>query len=198
MISPLSPPTASDDCRGLWIVVARIVKLLNALMKMKVRAAKRNAFTWGDSDASLEFIPGGGTGTTAATPALTVVAASDAQHLNRVRVYAGTLGGLLPAGMSLLADDANPFYLTLSSAQPVVYGKVLVDQSSGRFTSAAVYPTNGEDADGTYVYLQIAVAAFGSDGSMGAITQLASGNQSLLVVCSADGTVLSPLWNRVS
>ncbi len=143
---------------------------------------------------------GGGTPT---TPPLTVKDASTKDNPGRVRVYNGRLGGLLPDEMELLDlvlpdGTDNHCYLTLQNGTNLVYGKVLVDGDTGLYTSAHVYVvTSPEDPDGDWVYLLIATLTY--DGtSVTLASQDATGNQSLKVSCSADGTILQPFWGSVN
>ena len=171
------------------------------------------------ADASLVWTPGTpespgrlrstatGSGSTAATPPLTIVKADakDAQgaaHPGRVRVYNGFLGNLLPAEMQipdavLPGGTDNRCYLTMQNGGNYVYGKVLVDAGTGRYAAAHVYSvTSDEEPDGTYAYLFIGYVTF--DGTTLVISQAATGNQQLFITFSVDGTIIAPIWTPTS
>lgn len=168
------------------------------------------------ADTSLVWVPGTptspgrlratatGSGSAVVTPPLTVVDASAKDsagtHPGRIRIHNGFLGNLLPAEMKIpdgvLPDKTdNRCYLTMQNGTNYVLGKVLVDKSSGQFTGANIYSAQSNpNLDGNNAYLLIAVVTF--DGTkLGAPSQLAAGNQSLLTFSSVDGTILTPFWS---
>ena len=138
---------------------------------------------------------------TTSNPPFTILKATNQANPGRVRIVNGMLGGLLPDEMSVpdlvLPDGTdNHCYLAMDpSGTNYIYGKVLVDGDTGLFTDSDVYSvTSQEQADGDYCYLQIGSVSY--DGTtLKILSQDAVGNQSLLVACSADGTVLQPFWS---
>ena len=193
------------DVRGIRPLLIKLITLYNALLNFQIRTdTGRNLFTITGGNAVLELnIPASG-GTTAVAPSpLDVVVAPTKAQPNRVRVYFGTLGGVTPDGMSAADNvDANNndlrFYLVPTPALPYVYGKVLINGTTGAFPSAQVYCTDGESPDGTYAYLPIAQVLFTTAGTIGSIVQLADGNQSLQPVFSTDGSTIYPGFASVT
>ena len=167
-------------------------------------------------DATLNWTPGtgtspgklssrGGSGGTAVAPILPLTvkdaSAKDSKgvaHPGRVRVYKGYLGGKRPAEMNLIDGvlpngTDNSCYLTMPEGVGFVYGKILVDTSTGLYTSADVYQVSSEEeADGTYLYLQIAVVNT-TNGKPDVFMLWTGGNWNPATLASSDGTILTPV-----